>query len=54
MPTEAKLGLVFGIGLTILLAIYTKPKEVSGIPVQPTVSIEHGNVAPGQATSLRK
>lgn len=54
MPTEAKLGLVFGIGLTILLAIYTRPHEVSEKPVQPTVTMEPGNVAPGQATSLRK
>ncbi len=56
MPTEAKLGLVFGVGLTILVAIYFRPKEsasVSGNSPSPA-AIKYGQPAPSQPASVRK
>jgi hypothetical protein len=38
MPTEAKLGLVLGIGLTITLAILARPKADLSTP-QPTSTL---------------
>ncbi|HQR08341.1 MAG TPA: hypothetical protein PLN21_16045 [Gemmatales bacterium] len=56
MPTEAKLGLVFGVGLTILVAIYFRPREIASVsPNPPTPSATKiSQPAPGQATSIRK
>jgi hypothetical protein len=54
MPTEAKLGLVLGIGLTILLAIYFRPKETVAVETPSSVLTKVNTVAPGQSTSIRK
>jgi len=54
MPTEAKLGLVLGIAITILVAIYFRPKETAAVETPSPLATKVSTVAPGQSTSIRK
>ncbi|MFT3881995.1 MAG: hypothetical protein QM703_20360 [Gemmatales bacterium] len=56
MPLEAKLGLVFGVALTILVAIYFRPKEsaLSNPNPPPPITAKISQPAPGETTSIRK
>jgi hypothetical protein len=56
MPTEAKLGLVFGVGLTILVAIYFRPKEIASNSVNSPspAAIKFSQPVPSQSNSIRK
>lgn len=54
MPTEAKLGLVVGIILTIVMAICFKPSETTAAKPAPTFSTPTGAAVQGQTTGLRR
>jgi len=54
MPTEAKLGLLLGIGLTIALAVLFRPKEQSIASQPPATQIKGPSEVQGQTTSNRK
>jgi hypothetical protein len=55
MPTEAKLGLLLGIGLTITLAVLLRPREQS-LTARPVATPIQQSAAElqGQTTSQRK
>jgi hypothetical protein len=53
MPTEAKLGLVIGIILTIVIAVCFKPGETSAAKPLATYSTP-ASVVQGQTTGLRR
>jgi len=56
MPTEAKMGLVFGVGLTILVAIYFRPKETASNSANAPspAAIKFSQPVPSQPTPIRK
>jgi hypothetical protein len=54
MPTEAKLGLLLGIGLTITFAVLFRPKEQPSTAQPPVAYIKGASEVQGQAVSNRK
>jgi hypothetical protein len=54
MPTEAKFGLLLGIGLTIAFAILFRPKEQTSTAQPPVAHIKGASTVEGQVTFNRK
>lgn len=52
MPLEAKIGLLLGIALTIVLAIFLKPAESAA--TQAPMMTKVSNAVQGQVTSIHK